>query len=430
MEAVRVESSGKTIVLNWLLDGQTSTSRCPAVFLRDNCVCQGCLHPSTKQRKFEVSLPLSCAFAAASLTDDKSKVRVTWTDGHTADFDVEFLWSHSLEDLTCGPGSMPKPPTQGDKMGIQPWTAAAMKARGGPRSFDFQKFLSDAATLKEALETLLGDGLMVLHGAGSEPGTLRKIETCVGRIRASHYGGEIFDVINQGANPDNQAYTAHWLPLHTDLPFLASPPDIQMLHCLIQSCEGGENIFADGEYVAQAFRTREPGRYRLLMQTLVEFKDDGRQRREKGDGAERGKPFLFQAWHPTIERQNQLDTEAPRHRINFNHGVRGTRIPQSLGSEEMWATEEERLGAFFEALDAFGQMLHSEEAKITLRLEPGSIVVFDNRRVLHGRHGFTTSHGDATQAEDHGLLKSQPARFLQGAYLNFDDVFSKLRVLG
>ncbi|MEO1687310.1 MAG: TauD/TfdA family dioxygenase, partial [Pseudomonadota bacterium] len=45
---------------------------------------------------------------------------------------------------------------------------------------------------------------------------------------------------------------------------------------------------------------------------------------------------------------------------------------------------------------------------------PGDLVIFDNRRILHGRDRFTPQTG---------------TRRLQGCYLDTDELLSRLRVL-
>ena len=48
------------------------------------------------------------------------------------------------------------------------------------------------------------------------------------------------------------------------------------------------------------------------------------------------------------------------------------------------------------------------------------MVIFDNRRVLHGRHGFTI---EVREGEDSKL------RHLEGGYLDWDEIKSKMRLL-
>ena len=51
---------------------------------------------------------------------------------------------------------------------------------------------------------------------------------------------------------------------------------------------------------------------------------------------------------------------------------------------------------------------------LSFQLEPGWLVQFDNRRLLHGRHAFDTSAGE---------------RILEGCYVDGDALRSRYRVL-
>ena len=65
--------------------------------------------------------------------------------------------------------------------------------------------------------------------------------------------------------PNNQAYTADGLPLHTDLPFYTQPPGVQLLHSVtaVPPDGGGRSLLADGLAVAHELRRRNPSAYIL-----------------------------------------------------------------------------------------------------------------------------------------------------------------------
>ena len=62
----------------------------------------------------------------------------------------------------------------------------------------------------------------------------------------------------------------------------------------------------------------------------------------------------------------------------------------------------------------FSTVAHDPELMLSNRFEPGDLVGFNNRRVLHGRDAFDPGAG---------------RRVLRGCYLDRDDVWSRLRVL-
>ena len=69
------------------------------------------------------------------------------------------------------------------------------------------------------------------------------------------------------------------------------------------------------------------------------------------------------------------------------------------------------MAAFYRALKAFDALANDPALVYQRRLEPGTALLFDNWRVLHGR------------------LAYRGHRRLAGAYLNKEDVESRLRVL-
>lgn len=52
---------------------------------------------------------------------------------------------------------------------------------------------------------------------------------------------------------------------------------MQMLHCIKQADKGGESILVDGFKVAYAMKARHPANYETLVNTPVNFTDEGKQ---------------------------------------------------------------------------------------------------------------------------------------------------------
>jgi trimethyllysine dioxygenase len=69
------------------------------------------------------------------------------------------------------------------------------------------------------------------------------------------------------------------------------------------------------------------------------------------------------------------------------------------------------MNAFYRALKLFDALINDPAYEITLRLQPGTALLFDNWRTLHGRRAY------------------QGYRRLCGAYVNKEDFDSRLRVL-
>jgi gamma-butyrobetaine dioxygenase len=96
----------------------------------------------------------------------------------------------------------------------------------------------------------------------------------------------------------------------------------------------------------------------------------------------------------------------------------------SLGAAERrsvgWAVQGpleaplEQQAAYYEAMQAFAHTVNAADMVAETRLRPGDLVVFNNRRVLHGRTRFDPATGE---------------RHLRGSYIDLDAFRDRWRVL-
>ncbi|HEX3089709.1 MAG TPA: TauD/TfdA family dioxygenase [Ilumatobacteraceae bacterium] len=323
-------------------------------WLLDNCPCPRCLHPITRERT--VTLVDQPDVQPVSITTgEQSTVTVDWGHGHVGIFPVELLVERpELTVLT------------GDLTPLQRISHAELSTRRG---------------MIRWLTAMLENGAIVVEETPDESGEVIRLAELVGYARPTNFG-TIFDVESR-PDPNNSAYTAAGLDLHTDLPNWANPPDFQFLHALANEAQGGDSMLADGVAVANALRASDPKAFEILATTPVPFRfhddiDDIR----------------FVA--PII----QLDTQDQPVSIRFNNWIRDV---------DPFADEP-----FYEAYVTLWHMLRDPEHVLSLRLEAGDTVCFDNRRVLHGRGQFDPQSG---------------RRHLQGCYVDRDMVESRLRRL-
>jgi [2-(trimethylamino)ethyl]phosphonate dioxygenase len=162
-------------------------------------------------------------------------------------------------------------------------------------------------------------------------------------------------------------------------------PQLQLLHCLEAAGEGGESVVVDGFAAAERLRREAPDAFAVLTRTAVPFRY-----------VEAGSVDLRHA-APLIE----LDVAGALRIVRYNNRSIG---PLDIDADEM--------AAFYDAYRRFGRLLHDPALTVGFRLRPGDLFIVDNRRVLHGRRGFSGGR-----------------RHLQGAYADADSLTSKLRVL-
>lgn len=362
--------AARRLTLRWS-DGETGEF--PLMWLRDHCACTECRHPMTRERLYKLlDDPLWERFtnddALEAADTDARSLTLNWRDGHVSRFDAGWLHQRrpGQELATLLPSATPWP---------ENFT---------PNHVDHADFVGDGDGRSRWASALLRDGLVMLDHGPCELEEVSRIAESIGPMRSTNFGGR-FDV-RSVPNPNNAAYTAIGLELHTDLPNWRQPPDIQLLYCLENDAEGGESSFADGFAAAETLRAENPAAFRVLSETLIDFRfqDDGH------DIAVR---------EPVID----LDEAGNPREIRFNNWIRDT---LSLPADQ--------IEAWYDAYRAFWQILRRPERRVELTLEPGQMVAFDNRRVLHGRNAFDPNTGK---------------RHLQGTYLDLDMLQSHLRVL-
>lgn len=355
---------GARVTLRWN-DG--SQGQFPLLWLRDHCACTRCRHPLTRERLF---LPLEGIDTPPDATLIEGGLQLAWVDGHVSHFDAVWLHQRRLDDTAHAPAS--------DVPARQPW-----RDNFAPQRVTHADFMH-AEGERAWLNALLRDGLVLLDDGPLADEEVSRLAGRIGPMRATNFGAR-FDVRSK-PNPNNAAYTAIGLALHTDLPNWRQPPDIQLLYCLQNEAEGGESTFADGFAVAEVLRRESPAHFRILSETPIDF----RFQDEEHDIGIRA---------PII----QLDDDGNPLEIRFNNWIRDTlRLP--LDVIETW----------YAAYRHFWQLLHAPHHQIEFALVPGQMVAFDNRRVLHGRRAFDPGTG---------------RRHLQGTYLDLDLLESRLRVL-
>ena len=316
-------------------------------------------------------MPPDLIAGSVSITD-AGGLRVHWQpEDHVSDYDSDWLRGHrggADQDSPCGPA----PAT---------WDAELSAAMPGA---DHDAVTSSDGALLDWLRLLRGFGVAVLRDTPREPLSVLALAGLIGPARATNFG-EHFDVLSK-QEPNSNAYTALGLPCHTDLPNWERPPDYQLLHCLQNDADGGDSVLVDGFRAADELRRREPAAHRLLTRFPIDFRFQDNE-----------SDIRFRA--PTIG----LDEAGAVAEVRFNFAVM-----------DAISAPPERIGALCRALRAFAAVIRDPALECRYRLSPGELLIFDNRRVLHGRAAFDPTTG---------------GRHLQGCYLDRDQLLSRIRVL-
>ncbi|KAF3347003.1 Oxalate decarboxylase oxdC [Verticillium dahliae VDG2] len=226
-----------------------------------------------------------------------------------------------------------------------------------PREVSYADWMAGEGHFAAAVTELAESGLVFITGVPRDHDSVRTMALQFGALKETFYGNT-WDVVSK-PRAENVAYTSEYLGLHSDMLYLHSPPKLQFLHCLENKAVGGESLFSDAMRTAAEMMVHTPDLAAALAETNLGWHYDN-----GGFFYEQARPARtrFAAWHA--------------------------------------------------AASTFQHMLEEDGNMIRRRLREGDCVVFDNRRVLHGRTAFDPASG---------------GRHLRGAYVGIDEWRSTIK---
>jgi trimethyllysine dioxygenase len=365
--AARIETAiiaGNEVVVSW---ANAAITRFQSYWLRDHCHAPASLNPLTLQRQVDTfAIARDIAAARVEVQQAGELLRVHWSQGGSSELPAQFLW-----DLAQGhDGPAPR---------RRLWDREALG--GEIPSVPYDEIMGTKAGLLRWLSLVEEYGLALASGTPVSVVDTQALVKRIGYIRETIFGG-MWEFTADLAFQDT-AYTKLAIGPHTDGTYSNDAPGYQLFHCLQFDGSGGENTLVDGFKVSDIIRRTDPEAFELLTTVQVPA-------RYLGDGVH------LRARHPIIG----LDDGGNLAQIAYNNY---DRAPFLLSFE--------RMTAFYRALGVFNGLVNDPNYEICLRLAPGTALLFDNWRVLHGRRSY------------------QGTRRLCGAYLNREEFDSKLRVL-
>ncbi|CZR53995.1 related to gamma-butyrobetaine dioxygenase [Phialocephala subalpina] len=364
-------------------------------FLRDACTCPLCVDPSSKQKNFQTSDIPADLEAKSVQQKPNGDVAITWTkdvagfgSNHVSTIPAAFFSTFENRRSMRKSRLIPRP---------YAWNTTLIKERF--QFVDFQDYMNDEQHVWHVLRSLRVYGLVLLRGVPDDEHAIEKITGRIGPIRDTFYG-RTWDV-KSIPNAKNVAYTQQHLGLHMDLLYMNNPPGFQFLHCLKNTSPGGASLFSDALHGASLLRDNA---FNTLSQQDIafEYRNDGQHYYKERPVLEVGHHLAYtkDAWGNEHRRPEILNINwSPPFQANlpYQRQLQGRPLPKVL-----------------KALREFGALVGHPKAVYEYRLNEGECIIFNNRRVLHGRTAF-----DSTQGE----------RWLKGAYVDSDVLESRLRVL-
>lgn len=316
--------------------------------------CDQDRHPQTGERIVDsVDIPTDVRPLEAHIAGDELVVRWARED-RTSRYPLSFLKAHAYGRNRQG---APPPPSDVGAVTVTMGTDDA-----GQPLFD--------AAIDEALARLDRHGVAVVRhprvgdrqvDAEHETTTILEAFAARGlRVIATHFGAieDLRTDNTTNTNSDQLGYTNAPVDLHTDQPFLETPPRLQVLQSIRKADDGGDNYLVDGLAAARHLEAVDRRAFELLTTVPVRF-----HRRQKA----------FEAL-----------VVAPILRVSD-----GTfQIRASYFTMDPYDRPFDEMEDWYRAYDRFAELIRHPENQYRLALEPGDFLVYDNHRMLHARTGF------------------------------------------
>jgi len=370
-----VTTEGDTVCVTWS-DGHRV--RLPLLWLRDHCPCPQCLHPETRQRLSDSFVgDAGLAARRMGIAGDASALEIEWATPvgaapHVSRFGGAWLRETAVvSDVPAADRILWDEEQIASQVPAVAYDALMASGAAGDRA------------LQDWLERIERFGFAFVEGVPATPEATQAVARRAAYIRETIFGG-YYDFTANMEHKDT-AYTSMAIGPHTDGTYSFDAPGYQMFHCLGVDCTGGDSVLIDGFKVAAIMEAEMPELYRVL--TAVEV---------TGQYSDHEKGIHLLAKRPVFRR----DTAGRLVQVSYN----------PLDRAPLFLPERE-LRAFYRAYGAFAALCNDRRLQYRRRLLPGSLVLFDNWRLLHARDAY------------------QGYRRLAGAYLNKEDVESRLRVL-
>lgn len=374
----------KHFVLEWS-DGVTG--RFPLIWLRDHCPQS--MQTFSKQRMVDTFDLLEgkendpTAYLRISSTEitDEHEVKIKWENAvklHDQSWVSESIFSSTWLREHC-PSLGPRWKGTGKYV---LWVNEGLEEVELPK-VDFKDWMNSETEFRNGMEGLYNWGALLV--ANTPPEKTQEACVKIGHIRKTIYG-EMWNVVTkQPEDVNDTAYTNVELQCHNDLCYLLDGGGVQVFNCVKQSESGGKTVLVDGFAVSETLRLTEPEAYNFFSTTVLPFyslEDD----------------VSVRAYRKVI----QLDHNAEMSSFSFNNDDRG-RLDHFT---------EAQIEAFYLHLPKLMKLMRGPKHKIEVQLTPGTMLIVNNSRVMHGRRSFVGE------------------RELCGCYLNRDQYESRLRLLG
>ncbi|XP_072941634.1 trimethyllysine dioxygenase, mitochondrial-like [Epargyreus clarus] len=338
-------------------------------WLRDHCRCSTCYHADTFQRALHLLNIPDTKIKKFELI--KSGIAIEWDDKHISTYSSEFLAQFHYK-------------TWVNSRKLKPILWRGDEVADKITRVHVDKFLNSVEGAKAVFQSLLDYGVAFIEQVGTSMEATEKACQALGGVQHTLFGG-MWQVTTKQERADT-AYTNLPLAVHNDNTYFTEAAGLQILHCIKHTNgTGGETILADGFYGALRLKEEHPEDFKFLttFDVEAEYLEDGHHHRYSA---------------PVI----QVDKDGDLKQIRFNVYDRSAMAFES----------GEECRSYYRSLRNLSRYYENPDNQLQFKLTPGTVMVMDNFRLLHGRTAFTGN------------------RVLCGSYVSRSDWLDRARSLG
>ena len=370
------------------------------IFLRDACPCPRCVDSSTRQKLFETAeIPLDIQIEDLKIIE-KENVLINWRN------DISRYENHKTTLPMAYLANQKRKSTRMElaRNYVEPVLWGRQQMSSENLTISCRDYLESDVILHKALTHLELYGMFYLSDVPSNPKMVGVIANRIGPLRNTFYG-PTWDV-RSIPSAKNVAYTSKHLGFHMDLLYMQNPPGVQVLHCMKASTEGGESLFTDAFRATYLMQKHHAEICKVFGDFPVTYRY-----KNNGQYYQKSRPSFE---HHYINRDDDNMIEAIR-AVNWSPPFQAP-FERDIGCDilKRSALGISRLRMYTLGAKIFKSLIEDEYAVFSTKMEEGTCVVFNNRRLLHARTAFSSTDGE---------------RWLRGAYVDADSFASRLRVL-
>ncbi|MFT6725246.1 MAG: trimethyllysine dioxygenase [Arenicella sp.] len=323
----------------------------PWLWVRDHCIDAQSLNQQTTQRlvdTFSLAADITCIRLNLELPEQM--LHLSWSNTTRT--------SISAYVLASVIGFTPELHT------LAPSTPRVLWNKDSPLSerptVAFDDVIESDSGVLQWLQNIHIYGFSLVQGVPATQKGTKQLALRLGAIQETIFG-DMWPLSAELTDHGDTAYGSGYLEPHTDGTYYHDAPGLQMFNCLEIDCQGGQSIQLDGFAIAEKIKRQDPAAYKTLTEVVVagHYLDEG---------------VHLRAERPPIS----LDASGQVSQISFNNY---DRAPMLLSNE----TQQR----FYHAYGLFHSHVVDQDNWLKIDMKPGSTLIFDNWRNLHGRMGFS-----------------------------------------